>query len=69
MHRQRVASGVVLSVGYDRRRRVLEIEVAGGAVYEYLEVPAREFMALLAADSHGRYYNQHIKPNYEFRRR
>jgi hypothetical protein len=63
-----VASSVVLSVGYDRRRRVLEIEVAGGTVYQYLEVPAREFMALLAADSHGRYYNQHIKPHYEFRR-
>lgn len=68
MHRQRLNSSVVLSAGYDQKRRVLEIEVEGGAVYQYLAVPAREFFALLAAESHGRYYNQHIKPNYEFRR-
>jgi hypothetical protein len=46
----------------------LEVEVAGGAVYQYLDVPAREYFALLSADSVGRYFNQRIKPNYDFRR-
>lgn len=68
MYRQSLSSTVVVSVGYDRKRRILEVEVAGGSVYQYLEVPPREYFALLAADSHGRYYNQHIKPNYDFRR-
>jgi hypothetical protein len=68
MHRKVVDSSAVLSVGYDKARRVLEVEVAGGAVYQYLEVPAREFFALLSADSIGRYYNQRIKATYEFRK-
>lgn len=68
MHRRSVESTAVLSVGYDRNRRVLEVEVEGGAVYQYLGVPAREYLALLAADSVGRYYNQRIKPNYDFRK-
>lgn len=58
----------MLSVGYDKGRRVLEVEVAGGAVYQYLGVPAREYFALLSADSVGRYYNQRIKPNYDYRK-
>jgi hypothetical protein len=68
MYRQSVESSAVLSVGYDRHRRVLEVEVDGGAVYQYLEVPAREYFALVSADSVGRYYNQQIKANYEFRK-
>jgi hypothetical protein len=66
MYRQRVESSAVRSVGYDKRRRVLEVEVAGGTVYQYLDVPAREYFALVSADSVGRYYNQQIKDTYEF---
>lgn len=67
MYRQRVDSSAVASVGYDRKRHVLEVEVEGGEVYQYLDVPAREYFALVSADSVGRYYNQQIKANYEFR--
>jgi hypothetical protein len=68
MYRQRVDSSAVLSVGYEKARRILEVEVAGGAIYQYLDVPAREYFALVAADSVGRYYNQQIKDTYEFRK-
>jgi hypothetical protein len=68
MYRQRVDSSAVVSVGYDKKRRILEVEVDGGAVYQYLDEPAREYFALVSADSVGRYYNQSIKPNYEFLR-
>lgn len=68
MHRQPVDSSVLAEVGYDRARHVLEVKLANGALYQYLDVPAREFMALLAAESHGRFYNQQIKPNYEVRK-
>jgi hypothetical protein len=68
MYRQRVESSAVLSVGYDQKRRVLEVEVEGGEVYQYLEVPAREYFALVSAESVGRYYNQQIKANYDFRK-
>jgi hypothetical protein len=66
MYRQRVDSSAVVSVGYDKKRRVLEVEVEGGAVYQYLDVPAREYFALVSAESVGRYYNQRIKADYEF---
>lgn len=68
MHRQPIESSVLAEVGYDRGRHVLEVKLVGGAVYQYLDVPAREFFALLAADSAGRYYNASIKPNYDVRR-
>lgn len=68
MYRRPVESAAVVSVGYDKTQRILEVEVDGGTVYQYLEVPAREFFALLAADSVGRYYNQQIKTTYEFRK-
>ena len=68
MYRQRVDSSAVVSVGYDKKRRILEVEVEGGAVYQYLDVPAREYFALVSAESVGRYYNEQIKAGYEFRR-
>lgn len=67
MHRQPIESSVLAEVGYDQKRRLLEVKLVSGAVYQYLDVPAREFMALLAADSSGHYYNTTIKPNYEYR--
>lgn len=68
MYRQRVDSSAVVSVGYDRKRRVLEVEIEGGAIYQYLDVPPREYFALVSAESVGRYHNQRIKAEYEFRR-
>ena len=68
MHRRPIESSVLAEVGYDQGRRLLEVKLVSGAVYQYLDVPAREFMALLAADSSGRYYNTNIKPNYEYRK-
>ncbi len=67
MHRRAVESSVLAEVGYDQKRRLLEVKLVSGAVYQYLDVPAREFMALLAAESSGRYYNTSIKPNYDYR--
>ena len=67
VHRRPVESSVLAEVGYDQKRRVLEVKLVSGALYQYLDVPAREFMALLAAASSGRYYNTNIKPNYEYR--
>jgi KTSC domain-containing protein len=67
VHRRPVESSVLAEVGYDQKRRVLEVKLVSGAIYQYLDVPAREFMALLAAPSSGRYYNTNIKPNYEYR--
>ena len=68
MHRDRVDSSSVNSVGYDERSHVLEVEFRNGGVYDYLDVPATEADRLRQADSLGRYLNTRIKPRYRVRK-
>ena len=63
MKRERVDSTTVRSIGYDPRRRELDVEfLESGVVYRYLEVPAEEHTAFMAADSKGTYLNTVFKP-------
>lgn len=40
-----------------------------GGVYQYFDVPAEVHRGLMAAESHGRYFNQHVRDKgYRFRR-
>ncbi len=63
-----VSSTAMNSVGYDQSAHVLEIEFAGGEVYQYYDVPRRIYDGLMSAESHGRYFHQHIR-NARFRYR
>jgi hypothetical protein len=62
--RDRVASDVIASAGYSRRRHILEIEFVNGAVYRYLRVPPSVYQDLIQADSKARYYVTNIKGSY-----
>ena len=62
--REPVASNVIASVGYSKRRHVLEIEFVNGAVYRYLEVAPSVHRDLINAESKARYYVKNIKGNY-----
>ena len=64
MQRERVDSSSLSSLGYDARKRLLEVEFRNGGVYRYLDVPEDEFEALKDADSVGRHLNREIKPFY-----
>ncbi|MEA3203522.1 MAG: hypothetical protein QOI63_1197 [Thermoplasmata archaeon] len=64
MRRKAVASSSLRSVGYDARRRVLEVEFEGGAVYRYEDVPEARHAALLAAESLGSYFNRFVRDRY-----
>lgn len=66
MHRQHVDSTGVISVGYDDWTKTLEIEYAGGAVYDYAQVPEVLYRDLLAAPSKGQFVNLYIKPYFEY---
>jgi len=61
---QRVDSSVILSVGYDQRRKILKIRFRNGRTYYYLSVPAEIHHNLLTAPSIGKYLNEVIKPTY-----
>ena len=66
MERTPVDSRGVVSVGYDEAERILEVEFAGGGVYQYFDVDRWQYEALLQADSIGRYVNGYIKPNHPY---
>lgn len=61
MKREPVDSEAMRSVGYDRRRHILEIEFGRGSVYRYLGVPAPVHDALRDAASLGAYFSEHIR--------
>ena len=64
MRRARIDSTSLESVGYEAESKTLEVEFAGGAVYQYLEVPEVEHRRFMRARSRGAYLNQHIKPRF-----
>jgi hypothetical protein len=61
-----VESTTVRSVGYQRRSRILEIEFQSGAVYQYVDVPARVYEQFWEAESKGKYFNDEIREAYGF---
>lgn len=61
MTRQRVSSSNIASIGYDAVQSILEVEFLNGAVYRYYDVPEVVYNGLMAADSHGKYFNAYIK--------
>ena len=61
MNRTPVDSSNLASAGYDPDSRILEIEFNSGSVYQYYAVPQHEYEGLMRADSHGSYFNAHIK--------
>ena len=63
--RERVASNGIASIGYSKRRHILEIEFVNGAVYRYLEVAPSVYRDLMKAESKARYYVTNIKGSYQ----
>jgi hypothetical protein len=56
-----VSSSLLASITYDDDRAVLQLEFRSGAVYQYFGVPRQSYQELLQADSHGAYFNRHIR--------
>lgn len=65
MQMVRVDSEAIEAVGYDPRSRRLRIRFTGGRSYDYCAVPEQVYQGLMRADSHGAYFNQHIRDIYE----
>ena len=60
----RVASTGIASIGYSKRRHILEIEFVNGAVYRYVQVAPNVFRDLMTADSKARYYDANVRGKY-----
>lgn len=55
------------AAAYDPGTRVLTIEFRNGRAYTYSAVPPNVYAGLLAAGSHGRYFQQWIRGRYQYR--
>jgi hypothetical protein len=63
MRRESVDSETITSIGYEPRRRKLDIEFREtGDVYRYFEVSPEEHAEFMSAESKGRYLNRVFKP-------
>jgi hypothetical protein len=63
MRRVVVNSTSIRSIGYDARRRQLEVEFReSGDVYRYFDVSSEENAEFMGSESKGTYLNQVFKP-------
>ena len=65
-YRYHMPSSVIRSFEYDPRRRELLIVFQSGRRYLYQGVPHETFEGLRAADSHGDFFNTHIREQFTF---
>lgn len=67
MHVERLEldSTALAWVCYLPKREVLQVGLRTGRDYEYFDVPAEVYRELLAAESKGRYYNHHIRNEFD----
>ncbi|MES0881795.1 KTSC domain-containing protein [Roseibium sp. SCP14] len=68
MYRQPVSSSNIASIGYDEATQTLEIEFLDNSVYQYFNVPANIYEAIMAAPSHGVFLNANIKGQFAYER-
>jgi KTSC domain len=66
--RTAVESTSLISVGFAKEARILEIEFRTGVVYRYFAVPQSIFEEFKRAESKGRYFTQSIRGKYQFQR-
>ncbi|MDQ3402942.1 MAG: KTSC domain-containing protein [Actinomycetota bacterium] len=67
MRRTPVDSTSIASIGYDSTTRTLEAAFHNDHVYQYLDVPKRVYWELMSAASIGRFFNAHIRDEFEAR--
>ena len=63
-----VESSTLAAVGYDARRKLLEVEFCSKAVYHYFGVPAAVHESLLNASSKGTFFNGNIRGRFPYHR-
>ncbi len=65
---QSVESSNIDQVGYDAETQELGVRFNNGSEYVYSGVPGEVFADFLDAESAGKYLNQAIKGQYEYRK-
>ena len=66
MERISVTSSNIAEIGYDELSGTMEILFHSEALYQYFDVPVQVYEELLAASSHGKYFNANIKGRFRY---
>lgn len=59
-------SSAISTAGYDEEAKVLELKLADGSCYQYLDVPEEIYEELVEAKSPGSFFNEEIVPKFTF---
>lgn len=59
--RVRVQSSAIAEIGYNHITMILEVAFHAGAIYQYADVPAELYYALLSTESVGRLFDEKIR--------
>lgn len=68
MERVPVTSSNVAAVGYDETSATMEVEFLDGSIYQYFDVPAHVYEALLADPSPGGFMHREVRGVYRYAR-
>lgn len=68
MQRLPVESTDLVSIGYDAKERVLEIEFKENRVYQYFDVAPDIYERFMRADSYGEFFFAHINKHYRYKK-
>jgi XTP/dITP diphosphohydrolase len=68
MQRIPVDSSDIVSIGYDAKARMLEIEFKEDRIYQYSDVEPDVYERFMRADSYGEFFFAHITKHYRYKR-
>lgn len=68
MINQMVLSTEIEWIGYEEKRRMLQVEFLSGSIYQYDDVTREVYRDFLEAPSHGRFFETRIKGRYPYRK-
>ena len=59
-----IESEAIDEIAYDEERSTMFVRFAHGGWYSYFAVPKRVYEEFIAAESHGRFFHDRIRPRY-----
>jgi KTSC domain-containing protein len=62
----RVESSVMFRIHYEEALRQLDVIFRSGRIYTYFDVPKPLYEQFVKAESHGEFFNAHIRDAYRF---
>ena len=68
MVNQMVLSSEIEWIGYENKTQMLQVEFIAGGIYQYERVPESVYQSFLSADSHGRFFESHVKGRFQYRK-